>query len=362
MTVECTKCGSEVAIEDAVSLMQRGNKAMWRYLCPSCLEDTGVPQGYELQRDLSHLEARPENTVGSETERDRSGESRVLADFTGQVVAHDLDVEELTSGRIGVNTSGVVLATDGDRLAVSLSDVVDVSLGEVAQSARQFFDDVLKIQYRKRNRIRTGFVAGDRDDLTRFSRLLLGAILHGSAIRVRHPTNVGGVPRSPAIRSGRLDVGGDVVHVSGIDSKVSIDPERIVSIRKRTIEWDEVNGTGLVVFHRENNRTIRSEFVLPSDRLQRLFGRYLQGTYAKRKQYVDRLELSEDHVAALIGHYSLGPDDAVNSLFSEDSVEVDPLLGDLQEAGLLRVDQDRAALTPEGYVAVFERSTSRVGQ
>lgn len=55
-TFECGRCGDEVTVDDAVMLTRTNNKQMWKYLCPDCLGAIGVPQGYELERDLSHLE------------------------------------------------------------------------------------------------------------------------------------------------------------------------------------------------------------------------------------------------------------------------------------------------------------------
>lgn len=52
---ECSRCKCNVSLDDAVVMTQKSNKAMWRYLCPDCLHVIGVPQGYELKRDLSHL-------------------------------------------------------------------------------------------------------------------------------------------------------------------------------------------------------------------------------------------------------------------------------------------------------------------
>lgn len=54
-TVECSRCEADVTLDDAVVMTQRGSKAMWRYLCPDCLQTIGVPRGYEIKRDLDYL-------------------------------------------------------------------------------------------------------------------------------------------------------------------------------------------------------------------------------------------------------------------------------------------------------------------
>lgn len=55
-SIECDRCGVSVPIADASQLEKKDNKALWKILCPDCLRAVGVPSGYTLQRDLSHLE------------------------------------------------------------------------------------------------------------------------------------------------------------------------------------------------------------------------------------------------------------------------------------------------------------------
>lgn len=51
--VECDKCGDAVSIDDAVELQQKRNSTYAKILCPPCLGEIGVPQGYRLERNLS---------------------------------------------------------------------------------------------------------------------------------------------------------------------------------------------------------------------------------------------------------------------------------------------------------------------
>lgn len=55
-SIDCDRCGKPVPIDDATQLEKKDNKALWKILCPDCLSAVGVPKGYTLQRDLSHLE------------------------------------------------------------------------------------------------------------------------------------------------------------------------------------------------------------------------------------------------------------------------------------------------------------------
>jgi len=51
--VDCDKCDESVSIDDAVELRQKRNRTYRKTLCPECLSEVGVPQGYRLERNLS---------------------------------------------------------------------------------------------------------------------------------------------------------------------------------------------------------------------------------------------------------------------------------------------------------------------
>ncbi len=53
---ECTRCEVVIPLADAAVLERKHNKDMEKTLCGDCLESIGVPQGYEVERDLSYLE------------------------------------------------------------------------------------------------------------------------------------------------------------------------------------------------------------------------------------------------------------------------------------------------------------------
>lgn len=54
-TFECDRCDEPTSIDDGVMLTKKHSKQYTKYLCGSCLADIGVPTGYELERDLSHI-------------------------------------------------------------------------------------------------------------------------------------------------------------------------------------------------------------------------------------------------------------------------------------------------------------------
>jgi len=51
--IECSRCEEILELEDAVGLNK--SKSIFKPLCDDCLEAIGVPQGYELERDITYL-------------------------------------------------------------------------------------------------------------------------------------------------------------------------------------------------------------------------------------------------------------------------------------------------------------------
>jgi len=52
---ECDRCESVFPIEDVSLLEKETNRDYERVLCEECLGAVGVPKGYTLRRDISHL-------------------------------------------------------------------------------------------------------------------------------------------------------------------------------------------------------------------------------------------------------------------------------------------------------------------
>ncbi|QAU13434.1 hypothetical protein EKH57_12330 [Halorubrum sp. BOL3-1] len=52
---ECDRCESVSPLADVSLLEKETNRNYERVLCDDCLGAVGVPQGYTLRRDISHL-------------------------------------------------------------------------------------------------------------------------------------------------------------------------------------------------------------------------------------------------------------------------------------------------------------------
>lgn len=54
-TATCDRCDEGFSIADVSLLEKEGNGQYEKVLCESCLGTVGVPNGYTLRRDITHL-------------------------------------------------------------------------------------------------------------------------------------------------------------------------------------------------------------------------------------------------------------------------------------------------------------------
>ncbi|MUW15345.1 hypothetical protein GJ633_12335 [Halorubrum sp. CBA1125] len=54
-SVECDRCESVLPLANVSLLEKETNRDYERVLCADCLGAVGVPQGYTLRRDITHL-------------------------------------------------------------------------------------------------------------------------------------------------------------------------------------------------------------------------------------------------------------------------------------------------------------------
>ncbi len=52
---ECDRCEEVLPLEDVSLLEKETNRAYEKVLCGECLGAVGVPRGYTLRRDITHL-------------------------------------------------------------------------------------------------------------------------------------------------------------------------------------------------------------------------------------------------------------------------------------------------------------------
>lgn len=283
-TVECSSCGADVPIDDASMLTAKRSKAVWRYLCPDCLADLSVPKGYTVKRDLSFLRGgaaneehavEPDETGETSEAMDRSG-SAVIADFMGEVVTRETPGASMTRGRVLLDRRRLILASADRKTAIPLSAIRDVTIGGDAGPDPETGAAIATVTYRTESGEDVAFVSADPETLGKFEDVLFKALLHGRAVQVKHPASVAGEPENPPIRTGVVDIQSGTLTISGLDSPVEVEPDRVSGISTGGREWAEPGATVLSVTHRGDDAAVVSEFAVTTGRLANLLARFVQ--------------------------------------------------------------------------------------
>lgn len=352
-TAECSRCEEAVPISDAAMLVQERNKALWRIMCPDCLADIGVPKGYTIKRDIAHLFRDDTAQAPSVTHEDPNSDSdrSIVADFSAQVVTSEMAQSDLTPGRVVMDDRGLVLATQDHRTEVPLAGIHDIRSGEGSETTREFFDDVLRIRYRKQREQGVAYVAGSRETLDRFEPILFTSLLNGTGIRFRHPTNVGGQPRAPSTETGGIAIQNGEFRIAGTDVQIAIDRDSVVDVRRVERDWCQSDASVLRITTDAAGRAVASELALPSVRVGTLLASYFHGRYGTRTTEVADMDLSTDELRFLVRLFTLGADAA--DAGDHEMGNADP--ESLQDAGLIDDADGTVSLTKTGQVAVFRR-------
>lgn len=375
-SVECSHCGRAVSIEDASLLEKRGSKGLWRYLCPACLDEMSVPQGYTLKRDLSFLRAgeptsepggagrmtrggdapvetgtAPTRSVGL-VEQQGQGHSSVIADFMGEVVTEATPGGRLVPARILMDRERLVLATDAGRIAVPLSTVVDVVPHDPA--AEEGDAALVTLSYRTEDEVTVAFVGGPVETLDRFTTILFKALLSGTSVRFRHPARVGGRPREPPVQSGTVHLRGTTLRVDGTEASIEIPLDRVVTVSRRPAGWTDGDVPVLAVGYAAMDGTRVTEFAHPAERIARLLRRLCNLEHGRRRGALEAGALAGVEGDALVALYALGSETDLTAVL-DGAPDVEDLLDGLVDAGLVRDTEAGPQLTMAGRAEVHRR-------
>jgi helix-turn-helix protein len=110
----------------------------------------------------------------------------------------------------------------------------------------------------------------------------------------------------------------------------------------------------LSVGHVNDGQTVTSEVSIPSRRKMNILGRYLRQMYFYIKNAVKDVDVDEKSLEVLVGLYSSGPDIDLAPLLGVEQAELDRVLEQLYEDGLIDGTEEPCALTPQGRFVVNE--------
>lgn len=276
----------------------------------------------------------------------------VVADFVAHAAHGGAAGPDRVQSRVLLSEDRLVAASDDHRTAVDLDDVADVLVSRIPDDLRGFFDQSVLVVYEEGGGRRTLLVSGDHERIDRFSRYLYKAILGGIRARVKHPARTGGrvvegpfqrttvAPRSEAVSFRAEDAEwriplGAVTDVERLDRTVDGESRSVLSVRHVD----------------DHGRTTTTQIAPEPTHGLPVLGRYLRLDHFGREVALSDVSIDDGAVAALVARYAGVDTRALPELLDTDPEDLDGVLADLQERGLL-AEGDDPEITDDGRVGV----------
>lgn len=279
----------------------------------------------------------------------------VIADFTGRFVTPESRRSEPVRGRIVLSQRRLVLASDGGRTTIPLSDVFDIVVGQVPPEMRAFFNDSVTVAYRSGDARRVAVVESDAGRIEKFVTVLFRAQLNGLEATVEHPARVGGrINESASPRRAALSLDADGVTFESSGARFTVDLAVVSDFARTNRTLEGTKRPVIAVRHVPDGTALLTLVSLPSSRQLNLLGRYLRIEYDEMRAEMEDVDLSEGEMEVLTGVYSAGGSGQLASMLDVEPSRLTMLLNSLEEKDLV-VSGDVTKLSPLGRTVVNTR-------
>ena len=279
----------------------------------------------------------------------------VIADFVGKFNASASERGEPATGRVLLSQKRLVLAADAGKTTIPLSSIFDVAVGHVPEDLGEFFDSTVTIAFRKGDRRHVAAVEADDDKIEKFSTVLFKALLNGTTMTVKHPARLGGRVTDAAFHPAKLYLKPRRVRFKGPNSTFTVDLSTVTSFERSQREIDGRPREVLSVRHMQDGQAMTSLAAVDSGRKMSILGRYLRLEYSDIVADLKDISLSEDETELLVAVYSTGPEVSLAKVVDVEPTQVEMLLGDLRDKGLIADGQAETELTAKGRIVVSDK-------
>lgn len=283
---------------------------------------------------------------------------RAIADFVGRYVVDPASGtgEDPRDCRVVMSRRRIVVASDGDRLTVPLSAIVDVVVGNVPPDLRELFDDTVTVAYETEDEgNRTVLVEASSETMTRFVDVLFKCLLNGAEAVVKHPAKVGGRVTNTEATPAELSVDAKRVQVATPAEDFEIEIDAVVDFDRVRRAPDGDDRPTLVVVHADGSAVVTTLVAPDSGRTMNLLGRYLRIEYGQLRRETEAIELDESEKRALVAVYAAGGDVDFTRILDGDAARATNVLNSLGEKGLVDEDETGIVPTSRGRIIVNRR-------
>lgn len=276
-----------------------------------------------------------------------------LADFVGEYSSSsdwlsDGDMEFSPCRVVFSNRRLVIAKGPDDRISIPLSSVFDVGKSNVPQELKDYVKNAVSIAYEKDGSSYIVVLKADDYALDKFRYLVYKALLNGVSVEVRHPARVGGrVVGEAEWEKTKLKVGDHSLVLADV---VKVDVNSVYSVSVKGIEVRDSEVKVLSIDHATEKGVVTTQLNISDPRHLNIVGRYIRSEYRRISKDADSLDLSGEEKKIMVGVYSGVREEQLPGMLNMDVPEVNMLLNQLLEKGIIRQTDDGVQLTNKGKV------------
>lgn len=281
------------------------------------------------------------------------GSEKRLADFIGEYSSSSdwmgSGDMEFSPCRVVLSNRRLVIAKGADdRTVIPLSSVFDVGKSNVPQELKDYVKNAVSVAYKQDGSSFIVVLKADDYALDKFRYLVYKALLNGVSVEVRHPARVGGrVVEEAGWEKTRLKVGDRALILADV---VKIDVNSVYSVSVKGIEVRDSEVKVLSIDHAREEGVVATQLNIPNSRHLNIVGRYIRSEYRRISNEADSLELSGEEKKIMVGVYSGVREEQLPGMLNMGVPEVNMLLNQLMQKGIIRQTKDGVQLTNKGKV------------
>lgn len=279
-------------------------------------------------------------------------------DFQAEVIYDGKQRQQFEKCRVHLEDESIRFQSRDVVKNVDLSTIFDIRVGQPPLAvAEELHSETVTIGVREdpgdgENTQDFYFINTVQSDIWVFGEALYRAVLNGTELAVRHPTEIGGRRTNSAFSIGTLQLADRSVGFTDIDVPFKVDIESIIDFSTHEQELLGDTRDVIEVTYVRNGRSIVFEAAISLDRKHYILGRYLRLEYSKILRELQNIDISAPETKALAVLYSMRGESKLQTLLNGRSESSLSVLKHLQKRGLLETSEGYVRLTPKGWIII----------
>jgi hypothetical protein len=207
---------------------------------------------------------------------------RVSLDTTGTMLP-PTDADGPTQARFIIGQGQIVIAQSTEEvIRIDLGHIFDITVGPPPSDLTSAFDEILTIAFTKAGARETVMLEPRRVSSEKFAHTIVGEVLSGKDVRVRHSIQQSDANEHPDTTNGKLTLSGEGLQIDTAEAKVSISFDSIIKYQKSCKTIQKTTWPTVEVCHEHRDELQATELAMHQASDQQLLGRYIESKTCRK--------------------------------------------------------------------------------